>query len=164
MLLQCVKCSLFFRSFPKIKTHKQQGPCSDKPKEDVKNEQFENVVKDDNGIGPPIENLELKDEPDDKKDQPESKDQIEKKEESTEITEVPEQDDETKEEVDKVVIKQEPMEEDANLNEEHINKSYSSEVYVPAPVVDLDSDDEYVAESDESGLPLFACTCFFLPF
>jgi len=124
MLLQCLKCSLFFRSFPKLKTHKV-GLCADKPKTLIKAESTEQVEDVTSAIA--ATNLNQDNE-----------------NTSTKV--------EIKQEI-KTEVKEEPVE-FSNFPSRLIDPVHGfepEEVYVPAPVVTIDdSDDEFEPESDDS--------------
>ena len=152
MLLQCVKCSLFFRTFPKIKAHKDQGTCADKPKIEVKAEPVEHVENEvvdttaaasaDEAAAEPSEN-----EPAIKKEIVEPKEESDSKNPWS-YNEIKEELDELTNKDSKEGVKDEPLDEKPVFAYKPLD---GQDVYVPAPVVTLDdSDDEFEAESDES--------------
>ena len=145
MLMQCLKCTLFYRSFSKLKSHKSVGPCADKLKLKNKTENFEEYstvedlaksiqgakIDDDNTLEEKLgDNLigHIKTEPND---------MIE--EIKTEPTEV-----------HPANIKLEPKEEFEVAKPATLMRYDDAEEYVPAPIVVIDSDDEYEPESDDS--------------
>ena len=145
MLMQCLKCTLFYRSLSKLKSHKSVGPCADKLKLKNKTENFEEYSKvedlaksiqgakidDDNTLEENLgDNLigQIKTEPND---------MIE--EIKTEPTEV-----------HPANIKLEPKEEFEVAKPATLMRYDDAEEYVPAPIVVIDSDDEYEPESDDS--------------
>ena len=148
MLLQCVKCSLFFRTFPKIKAHKDQGICADKPKIEVKTEPVEYAEKEVDDSAAPADEAAAEpsgNEPAIKKETVEPKEEGDSKNPWS-YNEIKEELNELSNKDSKEGVKDEP------LDEEPVFKPIEGQdVYVPAPVVTLDdSDDEFEAESDES--------------
>ena len=148
MLLQCVKCSLFFRTFPKIKAHKDQGICADKPKIEVKTEPVEYAEKEVDDVAAPADEAAAEpseNEPAIKKETVEPKEESDSKNPWS-YNEIKEELNELSNKDSKEGVKDEP------LDEKPVFKPLEGQdVYVPAPVVTLeDSDDEFEAESDES--------------
>ena len=171
MLLQCLKCSLFYRSFSKLKAHKSTGPCADKLKLKKKEDKVDDITKsiqetkidDDNNtleenLGDNL-NEQIKTEPKDVKKEikTEPRDQHIKEKYATNIKLEPE--DTSKEEYCEeyeTSIKLEPKDtikvEDQFDTADPAGFEYydDAEEYVPAPIVVIDSDDEYEPESDDS--------------
>ena len=171
MLLQCLKCSLFYRSFSKLKAHKSAGPCADKLKLKKKEDKVDDITKsiqetkiyDDNNtleenLGDNL-NEQIKTEPNDIKREikTEPTDQYIKEEYATNIKLEPEYT--SKEEYyeeHETSIKLEPKDtikvEDQFDTADPAGFEYydDAEEYVPAPIVVIDSDDEYEPESDDS--------------
>ena len=171
MLLQCLKCSLFYRSFSKLKAHKSAGPCADKLKLKKKEDKVDDITKsiqetkiyDDNNtleenLGDNL-NEQIKTEPNDikKEIKTEPRDQHIKEEYATNIKLEPEYT--SKEEYyeeHETSIKLEPKDtikvEDQFDTADPAGFEYydDAEEYVPAPIVVIDSDDEYEPESDDS--------------
>ena len=171
MLLQCLKCSLFYRSFSKLKAHKSTGPCADKLKLKKKEDKVDDITKsiqetkidDDNNtleenLGDNL-NEQIKTEPKDikKEIKTEPRDQHIKEEYATNIKLEPEYT--SKEEYyeeHETSIKLEPKDtikvEDQFDTADPAGFEYydDAEEYVPAPIVVIDSDDEYEPESDDS--------------
>ena len=140
MLLQCLKCTLYYRSFSKLKAHKSGGPCADKlkPKNKEENTNVDSLAKSVEETKIEDDNLTLEENHEDNLS------------------------DHLKMETDDTIkreIKTEPTEFSANIKlepEEHealpakLEMYNDMEEYVPAPIVVVDSDDEYEPESDDS--------------
>ena len=140
MLLQCLKCTLYYRSFSKLKAHKSGGPCADKlkPKNKEENPNVDSLAKSVEETKIEDDNLTLEENNEDNLSdhlQMGTNDTIKRE------------------------IKTEPSEFSANIKlepEEHealpakLEMYNDMEEYVPAPIVVVDSDDEYEPESDDS--------------
>ena len=143
MLLQCLKCSLFYRSFSKLKTHKSLGPCADKIKPKKKVENLEEISKADdlaksihdtkiNDVNATLEenlNEHIKTEPTDHHIKEEYPPNIKLEPEET-------------------LVKEQRL--DIAGIPASLSYYEDAEEYVPAPIVVIDSDDEYEPESDDS--------------
>ena len=140
MLLQCLKCTLYYRSFSKLKAHKSGGPCADKlkPKNKEENSNVDSLAKSVEETKIEHDNLTLEENHEDN-----LSDHLKMETNNTIKRE----------------IKTEPTEFSANIKlepEEHealpakLEMYNDMEEYVPAPIVVVDSDDEYEPESDDS--------------
>ena len=140
MLLQCLKCTLYYRSFSKLKAHKSGGPCADKlkPKNKEENPNVDSLAKSVEETKIEDDNLTLEENHEDNLSdhlKMETNDTI-KREIKTEPSEF------------SANIKLEPEEQEALPAK--LEMYNDMEEYVPAPIVVVDSDDEYEPESDDS--------------
>lgn len=145
MLLQCLKCTLFYRSFSKLKSHKSVGPCADKLKLKKKAENLEEYSKVED-LAKSIQETKIYEENTLEENLGDNLiDQI-----KTEPNDIIKEIKTEPSEVHAVNIKLEPKDEFEVAKPATLIRYDDAEEYVPAPIVVIDSDDEYEPESDDS--------------
>ena len=145
MLLQCLKCSLFYRSFSKLKAHKSAGPCADKLKLKKKGETLEENSKVDD-LAKSIEKAKIDNENTLEENLDDNLNEHIKAEPNDIIKEIKTE----PTDAHPTNIKLEPKDTFDMADPAGFEYYDDAEEYVPAPIVVLDSDDEYEPESDDS--------------